>query len=219
MEKPMPKVLPEYLELRRHQIIDAAAACFARTGFHQTTMQDICDEAGLSPGAVYRYFPSKEAIIQTMCTRGHEEDVTSIREAMADHSTIETFDNLIELYFSGTSNHELCVLSIELLSEARRDEYVLEAIRDGNSAIRQPLREIIQRAQASGEINPALDPDAVARVMMALYQGLVHQKVLEPDAPMEPFGEVIKALFRGDFWRGNSAGNHAPAGQGAALRH
>ena len=47
----MPKVLPEYLELRRQQILDAAAACFSRRGFHQTTMQDICTEAGLSPGA------------------------------------------------------------------------------------------------------------------------------------------------------------------------
>ena len=60
----MPKVLPQYLETRRQQIIDAAAACFARSGFHRTTMQDICNEAELSPGAVYRYFQSKEDIIQ-----------------------------------------------------------------------------------------------------------------------------------------------------------
>ncbi|MGE0685263.1 MAG: TetR/AcrR family transcriptional regulator, partial [Dehalococcoidia bacterium] len=45
----MPKVLPEYLELRRQQILDAAAACFTRAGFHQTTMQDICAESDLSP--------------------------------------------------------------------------------------------------------------------------------------------------------------------------
>ncbi len=213
----MPKVLPEYLELRRRQIIDAAAACFTRTGFHQTTMQDICDEADLSPGAVYRYFPSKEAIIQAMCTRGHEEDVTSIRDAMENKSTFETLDNLIGLYFSAASNHELCVLNIELLSQARLDPYVRESIREGTNAIGQALREIIERAQAAGEINPALDPDAVARVMMAIYQGLVHQQVLDPDAPIEPFGDVLRALFGGDFWRGAS-GATATSGQ-AALRH
>ena len=59
----MPKVTQAHLEARRQQILDAAFGCFARQGFHQTTMQDICREAELSPGAVYRYFDSKEAII------------------------------------------------------------------------------------------------------------------------------------------------------------
>ena len=79
----MPKVLPEYLELRRQQILDAAATCFSRRGFHQTTMQDICREAELSPGAVYRYFPSKDAIIEGMCNRGQEQNAEALDEGLA----------------------------------------------------------------------------------------------------------------------------------------
>ena len=60
----MPKVSKEHSEARRRQIIDAAYQCFARKGFHQTTMRDIYEEAGLSPGAVYHYFDSKDEIIQ-----------------------------------------------------------------------------------------------------------------------------------------------------------
>lgn len=56
----MPKVSDAHLEARREQILDAAEACFSREGFHQTSMQDICREAELSPGAVYRHFSSKE---------------------------------------------------------------------------------------------------------------------------------------------------------------
>ena len=52
----MPKVTEAHLEARRQQILDAASACFSRQGFHQTTMQGICREVDLSPGAVYRYF-------------------------------------------------------------------------------------------------------------------------------------------------------------------
>src|SRR5918997_1478939 len=111
----MPKVQPEYLETRRQQILDAAAACFSRRGFHQTTMQDICAEADLSPGAVYRYFRSKEEIIQAMCLRGHEEDAETIREAMARGSTQEVMDELVRIFFEGADNRELCALSIELL--------------------------------------------------------------------------------------------------------
>ena len=56
----MPKVSDAHVEARRQQILEAASACFARQGFHQTSVQDICKEAGLSAGAVYRYFPGKE---------------------------------------------------------------------------------------------------------------------------------------------------------------
>src|SRR5436190_362469 len=48
---------------RRDEILAAAQTCFARSGFHQTSMQEICAEAGMSPGNLYRYFPSKEALI------------------------------------------------------------------------------------------------------------------------------------------------------------
>ena len=63
----MPKVTDAHIAARRQQIIEAARACFSRQGFHQTSVQDICKEAGLSPGAVYGYFPSKEHIIAATC--------------------------------------------------------------------------------------------------------------------------------------------------------
>src|SRR3954462_6788758 len=48
---------------RRGRILDAAERCFVRAGFHRTTMQDVAAEAGMSPGNLYRYFPSKDAIV------------------------------------------------------------------------------------------------------------------------------------------------------------
>jgi AcrR family transcriptional regulator len=55
------------MEARRQQVLDAAFACFARQGFHQTTVDDICRESELSPGVVYKYFRSKEEIIEAVC--------------------------------------------------------------------------------------------------------------------------------------------------------
>src|SRR4051794_11895849 len=60
---PMPKVSQEYRDARREQILAAAKRCFLRSGFHETSMQDLFAESGLSSGAVYRYFPSKEDMI------------------------------------------------------------------------------------------------------------------------------------------------------------
>src|ERR1044072_1008423 len=64
----MPKVSDDYLAARRQQILDAAAACFARDGFHRTSMQDIVRESGISAGLVYRYFAGKDDMIAAIVT-------------------------------------------------------------------------------------------------------------------------------------------------------
>jgi AcrR family transcriptional regulator len=213
----MPKVLPEYLELRRQQILDAAAACFARRGFHQTTMQDICGEAELSPGAIYRYFTSKEEIIQAMCSRGRLEDEELMRGAMQLDGTLAILDELIRIYFSGVEDRELCVLMIELTSEARHNEFIADSLRQGRDQVLGPLREIVVQAQGRGEINPALDAASVANVMLGVYQGLVLQKLQTPEMDVEGYSDVVRALFGGRFWRGEPAA--ATADAQAALQH
>jgi AcrR family transcriptional regulator len=213
----MPKVLPEYLEQRRQQIIDSAAACFARAGFHRTTMQDICSEAELSPGAVYRYFQSKEDIIQAMCSRGHEEDVAMIREAMKLDDTVGIMDELIRLFFSAVDDREFCALMVELISEAKHNQPIGESVLEGWYAILEPLSDLVRQAQARGEINPQLDASAVTRVMLGVYQGLVLQHLLDPDLDVAAYAATTRALFQGGFWCAPAA---APVGATrAALRH
>src|SRR5271170_4879786 len=64
----MPKISEEQRSARRLQILDAARACFYRRGLHVTTMADIIQASGLSAGAVYLYFNSKEEIIEGAVT-------------------------------------------------------------------------------------------------------------------------------------------------------
>src|SRR3978361_1987832 len=58
---------------RRDEILSAAQRCFVRSGFHQASMQEICAEAGMSAGNLYRYFPSKEALIAGIAERDRAE--------------------------------------------------------------------------------------------------------------------------------------------------
>ena len=68
-----PKVSEQHLEDRRQQILDAAVTSFSRKGFHQATIEDIRLEAGLSRGAVYHYFKSKEDIIDGLRQRSADQ--------------------------------------------------------------------------------------------------------------------------------------------------
>jgi AcrR family transcriptional regulator len=80
----MPKVSQKYLDDRRSEILDAAIVCFSRDGFHRTTMKDIVRESGLSPGAIYNYFRSKEEIIEANAARRQAKERRLVTEAIAD---------------------------------------------------------------------------------------------------------------------------------------
>ena len=216
----MPKVQPEYLEQRRAQVLDAAAACFARDGFHQASMQDICGEADLSHGAVYRYFRSKEEIIEGICGLRQQQNSELIDEAMTKGGTLAVLDELMRAFFIDVDQDTLvptCALFIETISEAPRNERIRDALQRNGAAIRDGLSYIIRQSQVKGDFNPALDSESVARVMVALYHGFVTQKLVDPDFNVAGYVQVIQALFGGDFWQGVAA--TAEERTPAALRH
>ena len=92
MMENMPRVSEEHVTARREQILEAARACFRRNGLHNTSMQDRIHEAGLSVGAVYRYFKSKDEIINAIAstvvgTSADRRSSTAIRTKAGSSST------------------------------------------------------------------------------------------------------------------------------------
>src|SRR5580698_7659121 len=73
-DQPMPKISDKQREGRRQQILEAALACFAEDGFHQTGMADIVKRSGLSHGAVYLYFQSKDDLIEALADDRHRRE-------------------------------------------------------------------------------------------------------------------------------------------------
>ncbi|SCE42811.1 transcriptional regulator, TetR family [Streptomyces sp. DpondAA-F4a] len=80
----MARVSQEHLDARRRQILTGAARCFARNGFHGTSMQDVLKEVGLSAGAVYRYFAGKDDLIAAIA----DEAFQYIRHAFSEAAEI-----------------------------------------------------------------------------------------------------------------------------------
>src|SRR5215475_3238699 len=89
---------------RRDEILAAAQTCFARSGFHQTSMQEICTQAGMSPGNLYRYFRSKEEIIAGIA----ERDRAEAAQQLASVGEGDFFDGLAAL-----AHHHLVESTIE----------------------------------------------------------------------------------------------------------
>ncbi|HSP56553.1 MAG TPA: TetR/AcrR family transcriptional regulator [Dehalococcoidia bacterium] len=197
----MPKVTEAHIEARKQQILEAAVRCFGRQGFHKATMQDICAESGLSPGALYRYFPSKEEIIEAMVAERRRQGFVRIEQARRLESTVAALEVLAGA-FEEIEDIEGCAVDVELWGEAFRNPRIAAALRSDIDVICSAFSSLIRVAQERGDITPAVDPASVARIMLALFQGMVIQRSLDQNVDLDNYVQALKAMMTGRFWLG-----------------
>jgi AcrR family transcriptional regulator len=198
----MPKVTETYLETRRQHILDAAITCFARKGFHQTTMEEIGQEAGLSPGLAYRYFASKEDIIFATIqdglerwarfyeTQAEEEDTLRVLEQMLD-------DHLQRLEQPGGDKYYK--VRIQFWAEALQNPKVAEKAYLLRQAAQEQIIAVIRRGQEKGQIDPDLDATTVSLTISANHDGFVLQWLADPNVDINKYRKVFMAMMRGLF--------------------
>ena len=177
----MPKVTEAHIEARRQQILEAARACFARQGFHRTSIQVICKEAGLSAGAVYGYFPSKDHIIAATCLDCQQGILELIEAANSQGgSPLNTLDFIVDhglSMLSGESFREFAMMNIQLWSEAMRSEEIRSALLASTiDTLGQAFAELFKKAQEQGLVDSNLDPQALAITIMGTFYGFVLHK-------------------------------------------
>lgn len=195
----MPKVSQAHRDARRAQILDAAMRCFARSGFHRTTMQDIVQQAELSPGAIYLYFASKEEIIAALADERHAHEQHLIAEAGTDEGLQTTLHRLAHAFFGPLSTPDERLrrrLGIQIWAEALCNGQLLALMRRGVDSPRQLLSEQLSDAQRRGDFPAYLDPHAVARIMIALFQGFLLQQAWDEALPVEPYVATLERIFQ-----------------------
>jgi AcrR family transcriptional regulator len=195
----MPKVSPEYLEARKNEILDAAFACFRRRGFHQTTMQDIYRETGLSPGAVYHYFRSKEEIIAAAIDRNTAEWANLIAAVRSlkpsPNQALEALGHYFFGRFREPDFEQQARMDVESWPEMLRDERALGAMRRQMAVLRPSFVEMFRQAQTEGHLVQAqgLVPEHLVNLVFAAYVGLQLNFLIEPK-DVDPEG-VLQALL------------------------
>lgn len=198
----MPRVSPEHSRARRQQILDAARTAFLRDGFHATSMQDIQREAGLSAGAIYLYFPSKNEIV-TGIAADALATISAVFTMPPPDERAPDLDSLVDQFLEAAerlrNDTHIFPLIIQVWAEALRNPPLLAQLTALFGEVKGRLIQMLASSQASGGIDPDVDPETLAMALIGLGQGYIVQRALLGDAvSFERYRAGVHALMRSD---------------------
>ncbi len=184
-------------DLTIRRILDAARHCFVTSGFQGASMQSICAAAEMSPGALYRYFPSKEAIINAIAEEDRREDM-EIFASMFDNASV--IDGVVEAtmaYIRNIRDRDMAALFAEVRAESMRNPLIhatCELHRDGVS---ERFASYLSDAAARGEIAPQVELQSILAMFMTVGEGLALNNLLALGIPEVQVETMIRAIVVG----------------------
>ncbi|MGK3200086.1 TetR/AcrR family transcriptional regulator [Amycolatopsis sp. MEPSY49] len=180
---------------KRASIVDAAAGCFAEKGFERTTTADICRAAGISSGSLFHYFPNKRAVFTAIFTDDAVETAGRLETAaQADDPWAALLDVVAEL--AGQLAHPAVGrLVLEAAAQAARDDEFAELIHRNDSALRDGLAVLVDRAVDAGLIDPGLPSRAVAGWVAGLLDAIISRASLDPDLDLAAEQAILRTIL------------------------
>ncbi|MDW5326403.1 TetR/AcrR family transcriptional regulator [Plantactinospora sp. KLBMP9567] len=194
----MPRVSDEHLAARRQQILDAARRCFLRNGFHATSMQDVIAEAGLSVGAVYRYFGSKQDLVTSIAESvldGADQLFATLAATEPPLPLVEALDRALQFVESQTRQDGVFPLAIQVWSESLRDPALAESVARLYAGFRSNFVVLARRAQQAGELPADADVEAVGAALFGLIPGFALQRILAAGPDPKTYLDGVRALL------------------------
>lgn len=185
----------------RQLILLAAYQVFARRGYGGASVDEILAEANLSKGAFYHHFPSKEAVFQALLVERARRCTEAMAAAIVPGTSVA--ENVRNVLRAGwkilTDDPVWAKIQMEFWVQATREEWARQTMSESFRQCRQFLAEAFAAAQKGGRIRTQFDPEAAARLVIALSDGVLVQWQIQPNEVdpndlIEPMAEMI-ALF------------------------
>lgn len=182
-------------ELRRQQILDAAAECFRKSGFHGASMSEIAKSFGMSAGHIYNYFESKEAIIEAMVKRDLDQALERIAKIHGEKDILKAMLGTVD---EGVQRRiDRSELDTEILAEAARNPKVAATVQGTDTVIREKVTQLIKGIQPLKNSTPCeLNLAAKSTILMALFDGLQIRAIRDPNMKADDIARVLKSVIQ-----------------------
>jgi TetR/AcrR family transcriptional regulator, transcriptional repressor of aconitase len=194
----MPKVSQQYRNAQREHILAAARRCFLRDGFHATSMQDLFAEAGLSSGAVYGYFVSKDEMIMAIAEENAREVLAAMHAAAARHPGRPAGDALadaLEIILARDAQDGMGAMALLVWAEALRSPGLAAQFRDLFARLRADLAAVVRDHQDGGGLPGGVSAEAVATVLLSVVPGCILQLALAGPEAVAGAPRAVRALW------------------------
>jgi AcrR family transcriptional regulator len=183
---------------RRDHISAAAERAFVRHGFHAATMQQVAEEAGMSAGNLYRYFSSKEALVEGICLLDQRERGSAFHALAHSADVLGTLETLLRDNLLNKPRHK-ALMFLEVAAEAGRNPRIGEMMRANDSEVMFGLTQLIETAKANGEAVADLDSAFAAALMFTYVGGQFRRRALDERFDVEVEATMTMALLRALF--------------------
>lgn len=197
VEGPAPVSRAERRDQQVQRILDAAKACFVRSGFQGASMQQICAEAGMSPGALYRYFASKEAIVEAICEADRKQDAELFQVILQTPDVVEGIVIGAMAHIRHINESQLAPLFAEICAESMRNGSVDHLCRKNMQQVMDMLGGYLNRAIERGEIDPPVPLDVLLPVLMAIVHGMAINDLPAQGVPFDKIETLARASLTG----------------------
>jgi TetR/AcrR family transcriptional repressor of uid operon len=187
-------VRAEKREAQLARILDASRTCFVRSGFRGASMHDICREADMSPGALYRYFPSKEAIIEAIAENDRQGDIAALAQISGGVDMVESFITGMMSHLSSAHVREFTPLFTEIKAESMRNETVKNCCERNKGEFSSFFKAFLDQAKAEGHIDPIAENAAVSAMFMAIGEGMIMGNLFDGGVAPKNIEAMLRAM-------------------------
>jgi AcrR family transcriptional regulator len=171
---------PDPVTDRREQILAAAMNCFAKRGFHQTSMHDISAEAGISVGLIYRYFENKEAVISAMADRHKREIQEMLERARQAPTLLESLEILFTAHCCEDAPQVVSAFVVDLYAEASRNKQIKALVCDVLQTAMDGVTDLIAQSREEANAPNGLKAHELSELIFAVARGMLMRDVLQP---------------------------------------
>ena len=192
----MRKVDPDKYQAKLHQILEAAVVCFAEKGFRGTSTNQICSAAGMSPGNLFHYFPSKQAIIEAIAEEDRREMSERFAQLAAEPDVIVAIERLVNSLLLQCADPVYAKIGVEVVAESMRNPEIATLFAASEAAIKNDLVALLQRGIVQSQIDATLEPKFAATWLIALIDGAVTRSVLDPDFELSTYTPTLMRMIR-----------------------